>query len=721
MGSDKILLWQKMVLFVLGIWHSVSNSMLTLFSGINKWLFRFQEKRILRGSDPIYRSDSNRIKTVSKDEGSDSNSEFEETGGGGEEEPDEPKSFLSFRFQTYEEFSSRAEGNSGSINDESYPESNENCFQPEKTLINGPFAVENTAKISSEREPFHGSNPEEIGLHKESSERLEELLVESLEQFGNIGFEKAGSESLKELPAESPLQLGEDDLTVSSDSDSLIGSSKFSIRSSLLDLYGDGFLSDSDSEFDNSMDFDVEDMKSLEDFQNLEKGYETDDFEGQDEEMLQELKNLENGNGNLDSEFNEKSKEPQFGGNDEKPISGKYLDSDSEDSNELETLWEHQDLVEQLKMEIRKVRATGLPTILEESESPKIMDDLKPWKIEEKFQHDGTIHEVHKFYKSYRERMRKLDIFNYQKMYAIGFLRLKDPLAPFWIGRNSAGTIAAAVWQECWPCKPKASELNPMSKFSRELESDLEMVYVGQLCLSWEFLHWEYGKALEIWDSDPHGILLYNEVAGEFQQFQVLLQRFLEDEPFQGPRIPNYVKNRCLHRQILQVPVIREDSMKNRKKEINMGRGKDAFTSVMLVEIIEESIRLFWQFVRKDKDARNTILKCRRGSNLQLHNPADAELLLQVRANLQKKEKKLKELRRSEIGILRQLRKHQEDGTDGVLYFFSRVDFKLVSRVLNMSKLTTDQLIWCNNKLNRIQFFNGKISVEPSFLLFPCS
>lgn len=88
------------------------------------------------------------------------------------------------------------------------------------------------------------------------------------------------------------------------------------------------------------------------------------------------------------------------------------------DSNKLESLWEHQELIEQLQMELKKAKATGLPTIFEESESPKInIDDLKPWKIDHKIRRED---ELHKFYKSYSEMMRKFDIFNYQKMYAMG-------------------------------------------------------------------------------------------------------------------------------------------------------------------------------------------------------------------------------------------------------------------------------------------------------------
>lgn len=95
-------------------------------------------------------------------------------------------------------------------------------------------------------------------------------------------------------------------------------------------------------------------------------------------------------------------------------------DLSDEDLDELESLWEHQDLIEQLKMELKRVRAIGLPTIFEESESPRTIEDLKPWKFDEKFLREDPMDELHKFYKSYRERMRKFDILNYQKMYAIG-------------------------------------------------------------------------------------------------------------------------------------------------------------------------------------------------------------------------------------------------------------------------------------------------------------
>ncbi|KAL0343885.1 UNVERIFIED_CONTAM: hypothetical protein Sangu_1275900 [Sesamum angustifolium] len=302
-----------------------------------------------------------------------------------------------------------------------------------------------------------------------------------------------------------------------------------------------------------------------------------------------------------------------------------------------------------------------------------------------------------------------------------GFLQLKDPLQSMSKQKQSAPTLKSIVSQNLWLFKHKIHGTDPMKKFIKELQGDLEVVYVGHVCLSWEFLHWQYEKALDLWDSDPRGVRRYNEVAGEFQQFQVLMQRFIEDEPFQGPRVQNYVKSRCLLRNLLQVPVIREDKLKDK----SMGRKKDrdeyVITSDMLVEIVEESIRIFWRFVQADKDC--TIASLNGHKKLpELTNPEDVKLLEEVKKVLQKKERKLKDVLRSENCILRKLRRCREEDSDSaqVLYFFSQVDMKLACRVLNMSKITREQLIWCHNKLSRISFVNRKIYVEPSFLLFPC-
>ncbi|XP_027929428.1 uncharacterized protein LOC114185741 isoform X2 [Vigna unguiculata] len=487
------------------------------------------------------------------------------------------------------------------------------------------------------------------------------------ENLDNFTEKKLKAEESIEHPDEPIVRnfVSEDDFICSSPNSD-------SINSSL----GEGFLSDTD--FGNTLEFETVESNADENavlteedldlgdekrYENLDVGYEPDDFTEEDEDIMDELGKLEeecrleksSGKSFEDKNINSKLQQSM------KPHSQTLTTIDLEDSNRFDTLWEHQDLIEQLKMELKKVRATGLPTILEDSESPRIMEDLKPWKIDEKLQHGSTTNDLPKFYRSYRERMRKFDILNYQKMYAI-----------------------------------------------------------GQLCLSWEFLQWEYEKALKLWESDQYGLLRFNEVAGEFQQFQVLLQRFIENEPFlHGPRVENYARNRCAMRNLLQVPVIREDSAKDKRKFGKREEEKDAISSDMLVEILEESIRTIWRFIRADKDASSLTLKGVKESQVQLQDPSNSELLVEIRTDLQKKEKRLREVLRSGSCILKKFQKHEEDEADQVLYFFSQVDMKLVVRVLNMSRITTDQLAWCRSKLNKITFINRRIRVEPSFLLFP--
>ncbi|KAF8390210.1 hypothetical protein HHK36_024732 [Tetracentron sinense] len=545
-----------------------------------------------------------------------------------------------------------------------------------------------------------------------------------------------------------------------SDPESISLSDDCSVRNHLTDSNTDEFLSERDFggfEPDTLMDMDEEKVELIEDIlrpddtqlQNSSTldteefninsgspsvwssfGHELKDFDGEELELVEELEISEEPHLQNSPIFEDedKFKQEDFCGEDTEPIRLENSEEpnlqsqswDSDDPNELETLWEHQDLIEQLKMEIRKVRATGLPTILEESECPKMMEDLKPWKIDEKFLHKDRIDELDKFYKSYRERMRKFDILNYQKMYAIGFLQLKDPLQSISSRKSSNPGIKSLFLQNFRLHKRRKPEADTTTKFIRELQSDLETVYVGQVCLSWEFLHWQYKKVEELQESDPHGFCQYNQVAGEFQQFQVLMQRFLENEPFQGPRVQNYVKNRCLLRNLLHVPVIKDDYFRDKKKGRRKVAGKDAITSEMLIEMIEDSIRIFWRFLRADKDATTAILKGHGGNPVELQDPADSELLMDIRTNLQKKEKRLKDILRSGNCIVKKFQKHQDDGLDPDLCFFSQIDMKLVSRVLNMSRLTTDQLVWCHKKLNKISFIDRKLCVEPSFLLFPC-
>ncbi|KAK7274826.1 hypothetical protein RIF29_15925 [Crotalaria pallida] len=430
---------------------------------------------------------------------------------------------------------------------------------------------------------------------------------------------------------------------------------------------------------------------------------------------------------------NEKSEEARW----EEELCG----SESDEENEDDLEWEHDELVEQLKMELKNARQGGLETIFEEeeeeveeeeeekveedeeeedlkAESPAVVEDLKPLKIEEKLEYSDQIDEIEHVYKSYAEKMRKLDILNYQTMHALGLLQLKDPLKLISIPKSTIPGAKPVITPNLWPRKASKNTSDPLLKIVHELHRDLELVYVGQVCLSWEILCWQHKKAQELQQFHSQGCR-YNHVAGEFQLFQVLMNRFIENEPFQqGTRTQNYVKNRCVIRNLLQVPAIKDDSMKD--KNITKGDGEDAITSGRLADIIKESMSVFWEFVRADKDYGNVIPKVSQQIGTDLKDPAISGLLVDIRTQFQKKERKLKDIVRSGNCIVRKFQKHHEDPLDHE-QMVAQVGLKLISRVLNMSKLRKEQVIWCHEKLLRVKFLTRKIvQVEPSFWLFPC-
>lgn len=87
------------------------------------------------------------------------------------------------------------------------------------------------------------------------------------------------------------------------------------------------------------------------------------------------------------------------------------------------------------------------------------------------------------------------------------------------------------------------------------------------------------------------------------------------------------------------------------------------------------------------------------------------------------KEKKLKEVLRSQSCIVKKFKKNNESKSSVGLkdeLLIAQIEMRLVSRVMNMSKLTTEKLVWCGEKLNKISFNGRRIHIEPSFSLLPC-
>ena len=56
----------------------------------------------------------------------------------------------------------------------------------------------------------------------------------------------------------------------------------------------------------------------------------------------------------------------------------------------------------------------------------------------------------------------------------------------------------------------------------------------------------------------------------------------------------------------------------------------------MLFEILEESIRTIWRFIKADKYAHSMVQKSRRAKEIEFQDPADLDLFVELQAELQK-------------------------------------------------------------------------------------
>lgn len=89
---------------------------------------------------------------------------------------------------------------------------------------------------------------------------------------------------------------------------------------------------------------------------------------------------------------------------------------------------------------------------------------------------------------------------------------------------------------------------------------ELEAAYVAQICLTWEALNWNYKNFQRKLSASRRefGPGCPAHIAQQFQQFQVLLQRYIENEPYEQGRRPEvYARMRLLAPKLLLVPEYR--------------------------------------------------------------------------------------------------------------------------------------------------------------------
>lgn len=237
---------------------------------------------------------------------------------------------------------------------------------------------------------------------------------------------------------------------------------------------------------------------------------------------------------------------------------------------------------------------------------------------------------------------------------------------------------------------------------------DIETAYVAQICLTWEALHCQYTQLSQKIVCQPDNPICYNCSAQQFQQFQVLLQRFIENEPFEeGLRAEIYARSRKLLPKLLQIP-----NIEGSDKEVMEEEESDLkVLAPDLIKIVESSILTFHMFTKMEKKKTSGVLRLF-GNQNQIASP-----LQQVQSSLEKKGMKLKELRKRGKGWKK---KSWPQIEEDIQLLLSLIDVKVLSRVLRMGRITKEQLLWCEEKMKKLDLTDGRLQRDPSPILFPC-
>lgn len=306
--------------------------------------------------------------------------------------------------------------------------------------------------------------------------------------------------------------------------------------------------------------------------------------------------------------------------------------------------------------------------------------------------------ESYTVYQKYDEEMMYLDRISAQKLHETESLK-SIQVEPRSISQRIVHKLANSK-------KQRSTDRLYQTKYH-----ELEATYVAQVCLAWEALNWNYAnfqrkQAASRTEQDP-GCPAH--IAQQFQQFQVLLQRYVENEPYERGRRPEiYARMRGVAPKLLQVPEY-HDYEEEQKEEVASLR----VTSASFLTILEDAIRTFMNFLKADRESHCQVLAAMfRG---RPRGTIDPTILRAVKKHNKKMKAKLKDIQRPRNCLKRKKLAKEEE----MKVLMGLIDLRLVSRVLRMGDITQEQLHWCEEKMSRIKVLDGKLHRDSTPLFFP--
>ncbi|KAJ9559600.1 hypothetical protein OSB04_004760 [Centaurea solstitialis] len=299
------------------------------------------------------------------------------------------------------------------------------------------------------------------------------------------------------------------------------------------------------------------------------------------------------------------------------------------------------------------------------------------------------------FYDKYCERMLSFDHLTTQLLKEIGSHNNPSTPSPRSVSKKLTSPLRCLSLKKMeHPEDDNDNDAQQLQQPEHDPYVDLETAYVSQLCLTWEALHCQYSQLITCQSETSK---CYNQSAQQFQQFQVLLQRFIENEPFE----------RGLRPEFMLTPELRFPNSCRRGIRY-AGAGSRSY------ENNRELDSYFPTFRKMDKKKSNGVRNLFGGQN-QMATP-----LQQVQSLLDKRKVKLKELWKKRKGGKKN---HQWPATqEEVELLLGLIDVKVISRVLRMVKISKEHLFWSEEKMKKLDISTttGKLQRDPSPILFPC-
>ncbi|XP_047944028.1 uncharacterized protein LOC125190701 [Salvia hispanica] len=308
------------------------------------------------------------------------------------------------------------------------------------------------------------------------------------------------------------------------------------------------------------------------------------------------------------------------------------------------------------------------------------------------------------FHNKYMSRVRFFDVLYHERLHGINAILNEHLWNPNIFDFIAPLTNYPMVWSG-----------TARKRVLKSLEFDLEMINVAQSCLFWEALDHQYHKVESLSLSENCGnILFHHNISGKFQELEILLTRFVENQRCECQKSSSITRKRLSFQSLLRIP--NAEGFVHMEKENKM---LGCIRPAQLLEAIDNCIKAFWLYIKTD-DEKKPFWKYKGiwRAPPSVEDPQDLELLYNVLKDFHKKEIMLRGVEgKRKCWMRRKVKEVQAEEKRNIVV--GMIDVKLVQRMLKMPLINRSHLKWCQDKLNNLDFKEDTVFRGPNTQLFP--